>query len=181
MPYTARHDQGFPGRKADASRRFLVFEHDGDTPGEQEEEFVAVGVHFARVGWFSDHERGPDGEPVDSRGRSGPALDLMCLAVAIEPDDRVCEIERATRLLRHDISEFWCRLTDGRSAVRWHRPRTVAEAPISMPEGYQGRLKHAVPRQLQRWAARHRSLRSAGMRRVLDLGNHLVDRKHLGE
>jgi len=89
VPNTLGNDHGLSGRKVNAPGRFFVFDHDGNSAREEEQEFITVRMHLAGMRWLVGHERRPDREPIDASRRTGPALQLLGLTVAPKAYGRV--------------------------------------------------------------------------------------------
>jgi len=74
VPHAARYDNGLTRMERKHPLRSSLFEDNRDVPGDEEQHFVAIGMHLAAVGRVSRHDGRPHGEPVHAggdRARSG--------------------------------------------------------------------------------------------------------------
>lgn len=96
------------------------FETHRDSAGDQVEQFVAIGVHLAAVGWVAGDLRCADREPVDALG--WPACTLVH-----EPCPPVCTIEADHLARQVDPLTWWYLLRRGHVVSSVRLPARLSE------------------------------------------------------
>ena len=134
MPDAARNHESLSWSELDLPRRLAVLEYDRHLAGDEEEQFVTVGVHLTAVGWVAGHHRGAHREPVDASGRTGVTRDQFGIARSIKTNRACCQIDAAVIL----IGQYGLRL-----GVRILQETRNANIPVSSGGGPL-RLEHLV-------------------------------------
>ena len=104
MPDTARNDDRLARRDVDDAFRLLFFQDNRYAPGDEIQDLISIGVHFATVRRIAGHLGYADRQPVDGGWLATIVSSELRLPATTYGDKEFAQIERGSRLISHRVS-----------------------------------------------------------------------------